>query len=298
VGFVDDDPAKVGQRIGDAGVLGSSVDLLRLARELHVDEVVLAITHRETIPQAGFDAFMACREDGLHVTTMEAVYERVLGRVSVEHAGRNVAAVLPVAERGPTERLFWAVKRLVDLAFGVVALVALGLLIPFVALLNLAGNRGPMFYRQVRVGKAGRTFRVFKFRTMRPDAEAATGAVWATSHDPRVTPVGRFLRKTRLDELPQVLNVLAGQMSVIGPRPERPEFVDDLARQIPFYKARHAVHPGLTGWAQVRFGYGSTVDDARVKLEYDLYYVRHAGFYLDALIALKTAAVMLKLQGK
>lgn len=298
VGFVDDDPGKLGMPIGRASVLGASSDLLQLAREHHVDEVVLAITHRDAMDQAAFDALMACRENGFQVTTMEAVYERVLGRVSVEHSGRNIAAVLPLADRGPTERLYAAFKRVADVLFAAVALLPLALAIPIVALLNLAGNPGPLFYRQIRVGKGGRTFRIFKFRTMRPDAEAETGAVWATTDDSRVTPVGRFLRKTRIDELPQMLNVLAGQMSIIGPRPERPEFVARLAEQIPFYKARHAVLPGLTGWAQVRFRYGSTTEDARTKLEYDLYYVRHSGFYLDALIALKTAAVMFRLQGR
>lgn len=298
VGFIDDDPAKLGSRIGRSAVLGDSRALLDLAHEHHVDEVVLAITNREAMHQEAFDALLACREEGFHVTTMEAVYERVLGRVSVEHCGRNIAAVLPVAERGPTERLYGVLKRLADFLIAGVALIPLGLVIPFVALINLAANRGPLFYRQTRVGRGGRPFQIYKFRTMRPNAEAGTGAVWATAADPRITPAGKFLRKTRIDELPQVLNVLAGQMSTIGPRPERPEFVDGLARQIPFYKARHAVRPGLTGWAQVRFGYGSTVEDARIKLEYDLYYVRHSGFYLDALIALKTAAVMFKLQGK
>jgi lipopolysaccharide/colanic/teichoic acid biosynthesis glycosyltransferase len=148
------------------------------------------------------------------------------------------------------------------------------------------------------VGKAGRRFEVIKYRTMRPDAERATGAVWAGKDDARVTAAGRWLRRSRLDELPQVLNVLRGEMSLIGPRPERPEFVEQLAEVIPFYRARHAVNPGVTGWAQVRFGYGSTVEDALTKLEYDLYYVRHVGFYLDTLIMLKTAAVMFKLQGK
>ncbi len=298
VGFVDDNAARQGDRIGRAEVLGTSTDLLRLAREYHVDEVILAITHREAMHQAAFDALMACREEGYHVTTMEAVYERVLGRVSVEHCGRNIAAVLPVAERGPTERLYGVLKRLTDLLIAAALLIPLLLVLPLVALVNFAGNRGPLFYRQTRVGQAGRLFRVYKFRTMRPNAEAGTGAVWAADADPRITPVGRFLRKTRIDELPQVLNVLAGDMSAIGPRPERPEFVEQLAHAIPFYKARHAVRPGLTGWAQVRFGYGSTVEHARTKLEYDLYYVRHSGFYLDALIALKTAAVIFKLQGK
>jgi lipopolysaccharide/colanic/teichoic acid biosynthesis glycosyltransferase len=148
------------------------------------------------------------------------------------------------------------------------------------------------------VGKGGRLFRVIKFRTMRPDAEKLTGAVWSTDNDPRITPVGQVLRRTRLDELPQLVNVLRDEMSVIGPRPERPEMIERLAEAIPYYRARHAMKPGLTGWAQVRYGYGNSVMDSRVKLEYDLYYVRHAGFYLDSLIVLKTVGVVLRLQGK
>jgi lipopolysaccharide/colanic/teichoic acid biosynthesis glycosyltransferase len=229
---------------------------------------------------------------------MPALYERLLGRVPVEHVGRNVQAVLPVDERGATERVYWLAKRLIDIVLSAVGLDVLALLIPLVALANAIFSRGPLFYRQVRVGRGGKNFAVVKFRTMRPDAEQDTGAVWAQAGDVRVTPAGRWLRKTRLDELPQVLNVLRGEMSLIGPRPERPEFVDDLARQIPFYRARLSAKPGLTGWAQVRFGYGNSVDDARTKLEYDLYYVRHASFNLDALIVLKTIGVMLRLQGK
>jgi exopolysaccharide biosynthesis polyprenyl glycosylphosphotransferase len=299
IGFVDDDPDKMlkAQALG-APVLGGSGDLPRLARELKPDQVVLAITHRNTIRQEAFDALMACREQGFHVTTMQAVYERMLGRVPVDHIGRNITAVLPEDDRGPGERLYVLGKRAVDFIVASLALVLLAMVVPLVALLNLLGNRGPLFYRQVRVGQGGRPFSVYKFRTMVMDAEKGTGAVWAQAHDPRVTPVGRLLRRARIDELPQVLNVLRGEMSLIGPRPERPEFVEALAQAIPFYKARHAVRPGLTGWAQVRYGYGNTVEDARVKLEYDLYYVRQAGFYLDALILLKTAAVVFRLQGK
>ncbi len=299
VGFVDDasQPAESATMAG-VPILGASADLLRLARELAVDEVVLAITDRSAMSQAAFDALLACREQGYHVTTMPALYEQLLGRVAVEHVGRNLNAVLPVNERGPVERFFRIFKRWVDLFAGTIGLLALALTIPIVAVGNVLSSPGPLFYRQVRVGKGGRHFRVIKYRTMRPDAEHSTGAMWAETADPRVTPIGRWLRRARIDELPQVLNVLKGEMSLVGPRPERPEFVDQLAMQIPFYRARHAVKPGITGWAQVRCGYGRTVADARTKLEYDLYYVRHAGFYLDTLIALKTAAVMLKLKGK
>jgi len=298
VGFVDDDPAK--QQAGEVAgvpVLGSSADLPRLARELAADDVVLAITHRNTILQEAFDALLACQELSFHVTTMPAIYEELFGRVPVEHVGRNVNAVLPIENGSAVERLYGVVKRASDLAAAVAGLVVLALLIPVVALANALASPGSLFYHQTRVGRGGKLFRIIKFRTMRPDAEA-NGAVWATANDDRVTPIGRWLRRTRLDELPQVINVLRGEMSIIGPRPERPEFVEHLAREIPFYRARHAIRPGITGWAQVRFGYGNSVEHARIKLEYDLYYVRHAGFYLDALILLKTAAVMLGLRGR
>ncbi len=297
-GFVDDDAAKhAASRVAGVPVLGAAPDLLRLARELAVDEVVLAITHRHTMSQAAFDALLACREAGFHVTTMPALYEQLLGRVPVDHVGRNLNAVLPIDEANAIDRLYWLTKRLADMALSIVGLAVAALLIPLVALANGLFCRGPLFYRQTRVGRGGRIFTVVKFRTMRPDAEQDTGAVWARAGDARVTPVGRWLRKTRLDELPQFLNILRGEMSLIGPRPERPELMDDLVRQIPFYRARLAAKPGLTGWAQVRFRYGNSVEDARTKLEYDLYYVRHAGFYLDALIVLKTVGVVLKLQG-
>lgn len=298
VGFVDDDPAKHGASVAGVPVLGASQDLPRLAATLKADDVVLAITNRDGLRKEAFDALLACRELGFHVTTMPALYEQLLGRVPVEHVGRNLSAVLPVEEGGATVRLYQAVKRVCDLLGAGLACIPLGLLIPLLWLANALTSPGPLFYRQTRVGKGGRHFQVLKFRTMRPDAEAGCGPVWARANDDRVTPVGRWLRKTRLDELPQVINVLRGEMSIIGPRPERPEFVDQLAASIPFYRARHAVRPGITGWAQVRYGYGSSVTDARIKLEYDLYYVRHCGFYLDALILLKTAAVMFGLQGR
>lgn len=296
VGFLDDDPNKRGYVAG-IPILGGSEQLPALAKQLGVDEVVLAITHRHTMSQAAFDALLACREQGIPVTTVPALYERLLGRVPVEHVGRDLHAVVPM-QQGATQRLFWIFKRLLDLALGTVGLVGLAVATPFVALANAVWAPGPLFFRQERVGRGGRIFTVIKFRTMVPDAERETGAVWATENDPRATPVGRWLRRIRLDELPQVINVLRGEMSLIGPRPERPEFVEQLAQKIPFYRARHAVRPGISGWAQVCYHYGNSVDDARVKLEYDLYYVKRAGFYLDALIFLKTLAVILRFQGQ
>jgi lipopolysaccharide/colanic/teichoic acid biosynthesis glycosyltransferase len=157
-----------------------------------------------------------------------------------------------------------------------------------VALLIKLTSPGPVFFRQERVGLRAEVFTVYKFRTMRQDAECETGPVWAQKHDPRITPLGRFLRKTRLDELPQLWNVLKGDMSFVGPRPERPEFVSSLSAQIPYYNLRNIIPPGLTGWAQVRYRYGATVEDAKRKLEYDLYYIKHMSIALDLLIIFET----------
>jgi lipopolysaccharide/colanic/teichoic acid biosynthesis glycosyltransferase len=156
---------------------------------------------------------------------------------------------------------------------------------------------GPILYHQVRVGQNGKLFTIHKFRSMRADAEAATGAVWARQNDSRITPIGRFLRKTRLDELPQLWNVLKGDMSFVGPRPERPEFVADLTKQIPFYGQRHVVKPGLTGWAQVSYSYGASVEDALAKLQYDLFYIKHLALSLDLFIMVKTIKTVVLRRG-
>jgi lipopolysaccharide/colanic/teichoic acid biosynthesis glycosyltransferase len=196
-------------------------------------------------------------------------------------------------------RLYAAVKRITDVLLALLGLFGLALIIPGVALVNALTSPGPLFYRQRRVGKGGRSFVLTKFRSMVPDAEKLTGAVWsAGEQDPRITLAGRWLRKTRLDEVPQMINVLRGEMSIVGPRPERPCFVGQLSRELPLYRARHAVKPGLTGWAQIRYRYGDSVEDARIKLEYDLYYVKHASLWLDLLIMLQTSRVVLRLRGK
>ena len=221
----------------------------------------------------------------------------VVGGCTSEHIGRDVGAVLK-STSGPGERFYWGFKRFVDLLAGALGMMVVAILIPLVWLANAVLCPGPIFYRQVRAGRAGHPFTLVKFRTMMPDAERATGPVWTADKDRRITKVGRLLRKSRLDELPQLYNVLRGEMSLVGPRPERPELIDGLVLQIPFYRARHCVRPGITGWAQVRFGYGNTIDAARTKLEYDLYYIRHADLYLDAIIWLKTAAVVFGLRGQ
>ena len=162
---------------------------------------------------------------------------------------------------------------------------------------NLAGNRGPLLYRQARVGKGGSTFQILKFRSMLENAEE-DGAVWALPRDPRITKVGAFIRKTRIDELPQLLSVLKGEMSLVGPRPERPSFVAQLKEQIPFYDVRHSVKPGVTGWAQVRYTYGASLEDARRKHQFDLYYVKNNSLFLDLLVLIETVSVVLFREGQ
>jgi len=201
--------------------------------------------------------------------------------------------------RGAAKRFYEARKRVFDV-FGVLAFLPFALcLFPFIALaIKLDGPPGPVLYRQKRIGKDGKLFAVIKFRTMIPNAEKNGRAQWAKENDPRVTRVGRFLRAARLDELPQLVNILRGEMSFIGPRPERPEFVKILTKKIPHYRLRHLIRPGLTGWAQINYPYGSSVDDAAKKLRYDLYYLKRRSLLLDAEIVLKTITVVFSRKGR
>lgn len=295
IGLIDDDNSKINEQVGAYKVLGAGVDLPRLVAENRVDELVLAITG--PLNAALFDAVMSCFERGIQVTPMPVLYESLTGRVPVEHVGAMWYVSLPVGAR-PPGRAYKSMRRALDVILGMVGLVILACAIPFVWVGNLFGSRGPLFFYQTRVGRAGQVFEIVKFRTMVTDAEKSTGAVWATERDPRITPFGNFMRKTRIDELPQFLNVLKGEMSIIGPRPERPEFVSMLTEQLPFYASRHAVRPGLTGWAQVRYRYGASVTDALMKLQYDLYYIKHQGIWIDLIILLKTIGVVAGMKGR
>lgn len=294
VGFVDDDLAKQGAEVAGLPVLGSSADLRSLVRAYRVDEVVLAVTHemREEL----FQALMDCRAMAVQVIRMPDLYEQLTRRIPVEHI--NEEWVLDALnDRSVLARLERAAKRLLDLACGLTGLVGLGLFLPFVVLAIWLDDRGAVFYTQTRSGLDGKPFRVIKLRTMCTDAEEDAHPQWAQKNDDRVTRVGRLLRRVRLDELPQVINVLRGEMSVVGPRPERPEFIAELQEQVPFYRTRLVVKPGLTGWAQINYRYGSSVEDALMKLQYDLYYIRHQSLWLDLSIILKTLGVVLRCQG-
>jgi lipopolysaccharide/colanic/teichoic acid biosynthesis glycosyltransferase len=217
--------------------------------------------------------------------------------VAIEHASQDVEYVSGQPDSAFL-RMYVAGKRIVDLAGALVAGVVVLLLIPALALANAIASPGPLLFRQTRVGKGGKLFRVVKFRSMRPDAEEQSGAVWASEKDKRVTGLGWFLRRTHVDELPQVINVIKGEMSLVGPRPERPEFVETLSQSIPFYRARHAVKPGITGWAQIHQDYGDSYERAREKLEYDLYYLKRRSPVLDTEIILRTITKVLGLKGR
>jgi len=296
IGLVADKPG--GQLSEDESIaLGNVEQLVRLARIHKVDEIIVAPTDQQVLERNVYDLLLDCHELGLRVSSYASIYERLTARLPVAYAQSDLQLVLGQAD-GPAVRLYSASKRGLDIVLALCGLAVLGLLAPFIALCNALWSSGPLLYRQQRVGKGGRPFVVLKFRSMCPEAEESTGTVWCHAEDERVTSVGRWLRKTRLDELPQFLNVLRGDMSVIGPRPERTHFVGLLSAQMPLYRARHAVKPGITGWAQVNCSYGDSIEGGRVKLEYDLYYIKHASLYLDLAIMLKTLAVILGLQGR
>jgi exopolysaccharide biosynthesis polyprenyl glycosylphosphotransferase len=280
--------------VPESARLGQGRDLARLAGELQASEIILAAS--ENLDGETFQAIMDCHERGVSITSMPILYERLTGMVPVEHVGGHWNVVLPLEARSPFDP-YPLLKRLMDISLSLIGLLGFGLLLPLLALLIRLDSPGPIFYRQERVGKAGRVYWLTKLRSMTQDAETQRGPLWAVADDPRVTRVGRLMRKTRLDELPQLWNVLIGEMSVIGPRPERPYFVERLQRAIPFYRTRLTVQPGLTGWAQVNHGYGSSEKDALIKLKYDLYYIRHRSVLLDALILLRTVAKVIRMQG-
>lgn len=293
--FVDDNVEKHGTLMQGVPVLGGHDRLLQIARLHQIDEIALAVS--ENPSGSLMQAIMDCHEHGIAVTPMPLLYEQVTGKIAVEHIGSQWYVALPIGS-GQSYTLIRWMKRLMDLTISLLVMLVFILLAPFIAVAIVIDSRGGVFYRQERVGMYGRLFTVVKFRSMRSDAEKDGKARWASSGDERITPVGRFLRKTRLDELPQVINVLRGDMSIVGPRPERQQFIDELQKQIPFYRTRLAAKPGLTGWAQINYGYGSTVEDALIKLQYDLYYLKHQSPWFDLNIVLRTVAVVLKMKGQ
>lgn len=269
--------------------------LAQTAESLNASEIILA--YGSEMPGDMFQGLMDAYEQGYTITPMPILYEQVTGRVPIEHVSESSWMVVLPVETSTLFNPYPLLKRLMDIVLSLIGSLLFALLLPFIALAVTLDSPGPIFYRQERVGKGGKSFKILKLRTMIPDAEKISGPQWAADNDPRITRTGKFLRRTRLDELPQLINVLRGQMSLVGPRPERPFFVEKLSQAIPFYRTRNIIKPGVTGWAQVKYGYGNTVEDALVKLQYDLYYIRHQSILLDVLILLRTIGKMLKFAG-
>jgi exopolysaccharide biosynthesis polyprenyl glycosylphosphotransferase len=235
-----------------------------------------------------------CRRNGIQLLPERMFWERQLGFIDIDSHEPTSVNMEYAGRRHVLQEL---TKRIFDLVFATVLLVAGLPLMLLVALLVKFDSAGPIIYRQERVGLRGRVFTLYKFRSMQQNAEADGSPRWASIGDPRITRVGRFLRYTRIDELPQILNVLRGEMSIIGPRPERPFFVEKLAAAIPSYSLRHSVRPGITGWAQVNASYGASIEDARVKFSYDMYYLKHRGLVLDAMVLIRTLRVVMFQEG-
>ena len=287
VGYIDPDGGAT-----DADVIGTIDDIPAVVRARAVDRVVVSLADaRGRLPM---EQLLEMKLSGVTFDHLASVYEEYTGKIAVENLRPSWFIFSPGFRK---TRALLVIKRALDI---VVAIVGLALSFPLLVLLAAAvkaSSPGPAFYRQARVGQSGRVFSVCKLRSMRQDAEAGTGPVWARQNDNRVTSLGRFMRRTRLDELPQLWNVLCGNMSFVGPRPERPEFVRSLTQQIPFYGQRHVVKPGLTGWAQVRYTYGASVEDAIEKLQYDLYYVKHLSVWFDLIIILETIKTVVSRAG-
>jgi sugar transferase (PEP-CTERM system associated) len=288
VGFLGDDPAQVGHRLVNPTVVGTMDELYLLARRLKAGIIVVALDDRRG--KMPVDDLLRCRIEGLRVEEGASILERLTGQIPI----KNLRPSWLVFSQGFDEsRMLRSLKAAGEMATAAALLVLFAPAMILTALAVKITSPGPVIYRQERVGRAGKLFQLLKFRTMRSDAEAATGPIWSTGdRDPRITRLGRLLRKTRLDELPQLVNVLRGDMSFVGPRPERPHFVSALRQVIPLYDERHSVRPGITGWAQINAGYGSSIEDAELKLQYDLYYIKHMSFAFDIGIMIDTLKVV------
>ncbi len=276
-------------------VLGTAADLMNLVQKNQVPELVLAITH--TINSSTFRALMDCKELGVDITLMTELYEELTGKVPIEHIGDNWFVSLPM-DSAETSLFYAFGHRLFDIIGASLGLLLLLPFFPLIALLIYLDSPGPIFYAQKRVGKGGKGFWLYKLRTMIPDAEQAGRAQRAQEKDPRITRVGRWLRKFRLDEMPQLYNVLKGDMSAVGPRPERPQHLEELDEKVPYHRLRNGVKPGMAGWSVVNFGYIDDLESAKVRLQYDLYYVKHQSLWLDFLILLRTMGQMIMLRGR
>jgi len=295
VGIIDDDPQKIGTLIEGYPVLGGHEILLDTVHQYSISDLIVAISGRM---QGGmFQALLDAQELGIDITRMPVAYEELLHRVPIRYLEAEWI-VRTFVDKARGNSFFEMTKRLVDIFTGLVGVCFMVLMLPLIGLAILIESGRPIFYIQSRLGKGGQIYNIIKFRTMRQDAEPNGQPKWAEENDRRATFVGRILRKTHLDEIPQFINVLRGEMSLVGPRAERPELVEWFQYHVPFYRARLLVKPGITGWAQVNQAYAASIEETIEKLEYDLYYITHRSVLMDIQVILRTPMMILGLRGR
>lgn len=294
-GLIDDDPEKQGQEMLGYTVLGSSDNILDIVARESISDIIVAISGFMQSPM--FQALLDAQTRGVQITRMPVAYEELLGRVPVQHLEADwiLRNFVDEARVGAFYRMG---KRLLDILGGLVGVAILVLIGPIIAVAIFLEDGAPVVFQQMRAGQGNIPYKIYKFRTMVKDAEKGGQPQLAQENDERATRVGRILRKTHLDEWLQFINVLRGEMSLVGPRPERPEFVEHFQREIPFYRARLLVKPGIAGWAQIHFAYAATLEEMVMKLEYDLYYIKHRNLWLDVVILLRTVATVIGFRGR
>jgi sugar transferase (PEP-CTERM system associated) len=287
VGFITDNPERVGEKLVNPSIIGDQSQILEVALREKVNRIIVALEERRgKFPE---DQLLSCKMRGIPVEDGIQFYEHLTGRLQVESLRPSV---LIFSDGFKKSKLVMWMKRVVGFSLSFVGLALLSPLILMISILIKIDSRGPIFYRQERIGKDGKVFELMKFRSMVENAEI-NGPEWAKPNDKRITRVGRWIRKWRLDEIPQMINVLKGDLYFVGPRPERPYFVEKLRKEIPFYDQRLSVKPGITGWAQIKYQYGASKEDAAEKLKYDLYYIKNMSFLFDLLIIFETIKVVL-----
>lgn len=295
VGIIDDDTEKIGTWIKDHQVLGGSDKLLEIVDQENVSDIIVAISGE--LQGSTFQILLDAQEGGIEISRMPSIYEELLGRVPIRLLETDWI-LRSFVDQSRASEFYELGKRILDIVGGFIGSILLLILLPFISIGILLDSGRPVFYGQTRAGRGALSYRILKFRTMHQDAEPDGIPQWAAEDDERATRFGRILRRTHIDELPQFLNVLRGEMSLVGPRAERPELVEMFQQHVPFYRARLLVKPGITGWAQVNFGYASTIDETVVKLEFDLYYIKHRNLLRDLVILLRTPSTVLGLRGQ
>ena len=295
IGLIDDDPAKLGTNIHGSPILGNHESMTEIIANQGITDLILAISNE--MNHGMFQSILTAQEDGINLTTMTETYENLSGRVPIDLLESDWV-IRAFLDRAPTGGFYRIAKRLMDLGLALIGLIGLAVLFPLLALIILIDSGRPVIFTQKRLGKGGKPYNIIKFRTMKSKSDMEKEALVTANNDPRITRIGKFLRKAHLDELPQIINVLRGEMSFVGPRSERVELVRVFQMEVPFYRARMLVKPGITGWAQIHQAYAETIEETATKLQYDLYYIEHASILMDINILLRTVGSVLGFKGR